>query len=95
MFIKKCKYPNGRTFLSIVHGYKENGKTKHLTIKKIGYLDEIAKGHPDTEHFLSNLLDETNKEFTNTISISNQKLIPNQSYMCNLGYIILKKYITN
>lgn len=91
MFIKKCKYPNGRTFLSIVHGYKENGKTKHLTIKKIGYLDEIAKGHPDTEHFLSNLLDETNKEFTNTISISNQKLIPNQSYMCNLGYIILKK----
>ena len=91
MFIKKCKYPNGRTFLSIVHGFKENGKTKHLTIKKIGYLDDIAKEHPNIEQFLSDLLDETNNEFSNTISISNQKLIPSQNYLCNLGYIILKK----
>ena len=91
MFIKKCKYPNGRTFLSIVHGFKENGKTKHLTIKKIGYLDDIVKEHPNTEQFLSNLLDETNEEFSNTINISNQKLNPNQNYLCNLGYIILKK----
>lgn len=91
MFIKKCKYPNGRTFLSIVHGFKENGKTKHLTIKKIGYLDDIKKEHPNTEQFLSNLLDEANEEFSNTINISNQKLNPNQNYLCNLGYIILKK----
>ena len=91
MFIKKCKYSNGRTFLSIVHGFKENGKTKHLTIKKIGYLDDVIKEHPDTEQFLSNLLDETNKEFSNTINITNQKLTPNQNYLCNLGYIILKK----
>ncbi len=91
MFIKKCKYPNGRTFLSIVHGFKENGKTKHLTIKKIGYLDDITKEHTNIEQFLSDLLNETNNEFSNTISISNQKLIPSQNYLCNLGYIILKK----
>ena len=91
MFIKKCKYSNGRTFLSIVHGFKENGKTKHLTIKKIGYLDELEKEHPNIEQYLSILLQNTTEEFSNTITISNQKLIPNENYIYNLGYVILKK----
>lgn len=91
MFIKKCKYSNGRTFLSIVHGFKENGKTKHLTIKKIGYLDELEKKHQNIEQYLFNLLQDTVEEFSKTITISNQKLIPNENYICNLGYIILKK----
>ena len=25
MFIKKCKYSNGKTFVSVVHGYKQVG----------------------------------------------------------------------
>ena len=93
MFIKKCKYSNGRTFLSIVHGFKENGKTKHLTIKKIGYLDELEKEHPNIEQYLSILLQNTTEEFSNTITISNQKLIPNENYIYNLGYVIFKENI--
>lgn len=43
MFVKKYKYKNGRTFLSIVNGYKVNGVTKHEVIMKLGYLDELEK----------------------------------------------------
>lgn len=39
MFLKKSKYKNGRTFLSIVEAYRdENGKPKQRLIQKIGYL---------------------------------------------------------
>ena len=42
MFLKKS-VSNGRVFLSFVQGYRENGKVKHKTIEKIGYLDELEK----------------------------------------------------
>ena len=39
MFLKKSKYKNGRTFLSIVEAYRdENGKPKQRLIQKISYL---------------------------------------------------------
>jgi len=31
----------GRIYLSIVHGYQENRKSKFKTIKSLGYLDEM------------------------------------------------------
>ena len=48
-FIKKT----GRTYLSIVHGYRDqDGKSRTKTIKSIGYLDELAKQYDDPiEHF--------------------------------------------
>ena len=37
MFIKKTKQPNGKIFLSVVHGYRdENNKVKQKTIKTYG-----------------------------------------------------------
>ena len=43
MFLKKCTYSNGHTFLSIVESYRDNiGKPKQCTIKKMGYLDELV-----------------------------------------------------
>ena len=47
MFVKKCTYKNGKTYLSIVNGYKENGKTKHEVIQKLGYLDDLKKEYDD------------------------------------------------
>ena len=46
MFLKKI--PNkktGRTFLSIVEGYRDpnTGKVRHKTVKALGYLDELEK----------------------------------------------------
>jgi len=35
---------NGRTYLSIVHGYRDtNGKSKSKVIKSLGYLDALEK----------------------------------------------------
>ena len=53
MFLKKS-VSNGRVFLSFVQGYRENGKVKHKTIEKIGYLDELEKEYDDPiAHFKS------------------------------------------
>lgn len=54
MFLKKSKSKaTNRTYLSIVHGYRDSkGKSKQKTIQKIGYLDELKKEYPDPiKHF--------------------------------------------
>jgi hypothetical protein len=50
VFLKKI--PNkktGRTFLSIVEGYRDpnTGKTRHKTIEALGYLDELENDYND------------------------------------------------
>ncbi len=55
MFVKKIlEKRTGRTFLTIVHGYREpgTGKVKQKTIKSLGYLDELEKSFNDPiNHF--------------------------------------------
>ena len=45
MFLRKnYSKQTGRTHLSIVQGYRgSDGKTKHKTVQKVGYLDELIK----------------------------------------------------
>ena len=39
---------NGRMYLSIAHGYRdENGSVRTKTIKSLGYLDVLQKEYPD------------------------------------------------
>ena len=38
LFLKTAKYKNGKTYLSIVDGYRVDGKVKQKVYKKIGYL---------------------------------------------------------
>jgi len=49
MFLRKCRYKKtGRTYLSIVQGYRNSdGKTRHKTIQKVGYLDVLEKEYED------------------------------------------------
>ena len=55
MFVKRIlEKKTGRTFLTIVHGYREpvTGKVKQKTIKSLGYLDELEKQFDDPiNHF--------------------------------------------
>ena len=55
MFVKRIlEKKTGRTFLTIVHGYREpgTGKVKQKTIKSLGYLDELEKQFNDPiNHF--------------------------------------------
>ena len=53
MFVKTLlEKKTGRTLIMIVEGYKENGKIKHRTIERVGYVDEFADLHDDpVAHF--------------------------------------------
>lgn len=53
MYLRKSKKPNGRTYLTIVQGYRdENGKNRARTVKSLGYVDalEAELGDP-VAHF--------------------------------------------
>ena len=53
MFIKKQKRKDGRIYLSVVEGYRdEAGKTKTRHVRSLGYLDELEKLYDDpVAHF--------------------------------------------
>lgn len=88
MFVKKYKYKNGRTFLSIVNGYKVNGITKHEVIMKLGYLDELEKEYDNPIEYFS----KQAKNIENNLSfvIKNSKLQKNISNRKNIGYGFIK-----
>ena len=46
MFVKKS-ISNGRVYLVYAQGYRINGKVRHKTIEKIGYLDDLKKLYDD------------------------------------------------
>ena len=48
MFIRKQKRKDGRVYLSVVQGYRdENGKSKSKHVRSLGYLDELEKLYDD------------------------------------------------
>ena len=46
MYLMKSGY-KGKIYLSIVQGYRKDGKVKHKTIEKLGYLDDLKKEYND------------------------------------------------
>ena len=47
MFLQKTKSKNGRIYLALMQGYRQDGKSKSKTVKSLGYLDELEKEHED------------------------------------------------
>lgn len=47
LFLKTTKYKNGKIYLSIVDGYRVNGKVKQKVYQKLGYLDDLKKQFED------------------------------------------------
>ena len=93
MFLKQSKSHN-KIYLSFVQGYRnELGKTKHKTIQKLGYLDELKKQYDDPiSHFKEIAKQRNNEEIKEyTIKNFNSKSINNESISKNLGYVILEK----
>lgn len=94
MFLKKYNYQNGRTFLSIVEGYRENGKSKHRTVQKIGFLDELSNDFDDPiAHFTQLAKDMTlqsNHNSLQLIEIDMNASVSSGYNLYNVGYGILK-----
>lgn len=95
LFLKVAKYKNGKTYLSIVDGYRDkNKKVKQNVIKKLGYLEDLKKEYEDPiTHFKSEveLLKKENKiNVPSKLSID-EPLKINDNTFKNLGYGFIKK----
>jgi transposase len=55
---------NGRTYLSIVHGFRDSvsRKVRSKTIKSLGYLDELEKQYGDPVAHFKKVVEEMNKQ---------------------------------
>ena len=92
MFVKKS-ISNGRVYLVYAQGYRINGKVRHKTIEKIGYLDELEKIYDDPISHFKEIAKQMNKENIKeyTIKNLNTKIIDNSSKAKNLGYVALRE----
>lgn len=70
MYIQKSS-SHGRIYLSIVEGYKVNGKVKHKTIKKLGYLDDLKRQFDDPITHFKEVAKQMNKEEITEYTIKN------------------------
>lgn len=100
MFLKKVKNKQtGRTYLSIVHGYRDKAtkKSRTKTFESLGYLDELEKKYDDPIAFFEEKVKQMNEEyneekFTMTFRIgSEDRLTSDASNRKNFGYAALSK----
>jgi transposase len=100
MFLRKIKNKKtGRTYLSIVHSYrdKETKKTRSKTIKSLGYLDDLEKKYEDPIAYFEKEIHQMNNEREMeraSISINIEKgtrIKPEEINRKNLGYAALSK----
>ena len=92
LFIKKAKYKNGKTYCSIVDGYRHNGKVIQKVIQKYGYLDDLEKSYDDPMGFLNSELERLKNDFKTKITITFDKNEQNdfEDDTFNVGYAYLK-----
>lgn len=95
MYLQQSKNQAGRVYLSFVQGYRKDGKVKHKTIEKLGYLDDLKKIYDDPiAHFKQVAKDRNASEnaVKKKIEINlSDKLLPETSCRKNLGYAIPKR----
>jgi transposase len=62
VFVKQSKRPNGRVYLSIAHGYRENGVQKTRNVESLGYLDDLERLYDDPLAHFKAVCDQRNEE---------------------------------
>ena len=94
LFLKKANYKNGKTYLSIVDGFRINGKVKQNVIEKLGYLHDLEKIYSNPiEHFESVVnqmkLDDCYQLPSN---LNKDELLndTDEDELLNIGYIFIK-----
>ena len=93
MFLKQSK-SHGKIYLSFVQGYRDaSGKTKHKTIEKLGFLDDLKTQFSDPIAHFKEIAKQKNINDINDIIIKNlnTKVIDENELPKNLGYVFLKK----
>lgn len=94
MYLQQSKNQTGKIYLSFVQGYRIDGKVKHTTIEKLGYLDDLKKMYDDpVAHFkeVAKAKNAAARDSEKKIEITlSDKLPPALSSRKNMGYAVLK-----
>lgn len=93
LFLKVAKFKNGRTYLSIVDGYRINGKVKQKVYQKIGYLDELEKQFDDPISHYKQEVEKLKIEFSSKRTAIFDTNLDNDftDDTFNIGYAYLKR----
>lgn len=92
MYLKKS-ISNGRVYLSLVQGYRQDGKVKQKTIEKLGYLEDLEKKYPDPIAHFKQVAKERSMEMASqkTLELNLLSRLPDQAtFRKNLGYAVPK-----
>jgi len=60
MYLQQSRNQSGKVYLSFVQGYRKDGKVKHRTIEKLGYLEELEKIYDDPISHFKKIAEERN-----------------------------------
>ena len=93
LFLKTAKFKNGKVYLSIVDGYRSNGKVKQKVYQKLGYLEDLKKKIGDPilyyKKYIDNLKKESSSKITTTFDTRQDNDFEDDTF--NIGYAYLKK----
>ncbi|WP_353092569.1 IS1634 family transposase [Tissierella praeacuta] len=101
MYVKQIfEKRTGRTFLTIVEGYREpgTGKVKQRTVMSIGYLDELEKEHDDPVTYYKGVAKKMTEEAKEASKILTFNFIANETIDAstvlrkNLGFAVLSYF---
>jgi transposase len=84
---------NGKSYLSFVQGYRQNGKVKQKTVEKLGYLEDLEKEYSDPiAHFKQVAKERSKCEVPQkTLELNLLAKLPDQAALRkNLGYTVPK-----
>lgn len=101
MYVKQIyEKRTGRTFLTIVEGYREpgTGKVKQKTVMSIGYLDELEKEHDDPVTYYKGIAKKMTEEAKKASKLLTFNFIANETIdnstvlRKNLGFAVLSYF---
>ena len=92
LFLKQAKFKNGKTYLSIVDGYRIDGIVKQKVYQKIGYLDDLEKQFENPIEYYKRYVEDLKKQqiskISTTFDITQDNTFDDDTF--NIGYAYLK-----
>lgn len=92
LFLKQAKFKNGKIYLSIVDGYRIDGKVKQKVYQKLGYLDDLKMKFDNPVEYYKNYVNDLKKQqitkITTTFDTTKYNDFEDDTF--NIGYAYLK-----